>query len=176
MPDEIMMKLIGTEVELMGDSDWLLDGFPRTLGQAKMLDQSLKHAGRPLNMVVNLDVPESIILKRIMDRWTHLPSGRIYNLSYNPPKVEGKDDITGEPLSKRADDNPEVFAKRLESFHAQTGPMLDYFRNKSPAPPAAPDQALYVNLAGSTSDEIWPKLSEVVESRYPNLVPSIVAQ
>lgn len=62
--------------------------------------------GTPLSLVVNLDVPDSVILSRISDRWVHLPSGRVYNLSYNPPKVAGHDDETGEPLTKRPDDNP----------------------------------------------------------------------
>lgn len=105
MPDEIMMTLIGTEVAALSTS-WLLDGFPRTLGQAQMLDKQLdEKQHKPLQLVVNLDVPEDVILERILQRWTHPASGRIYNLSFNPPKVAGKDDVTGEPLVQRDDDN-----------------------------------------------------------------------
>jgi adenylate kinase len=109
---------------------WVLDGFPRTVGQGKLLDAHLRSVslytyselffsyqrtivglvfrkqGSPLNLVVNLDVPDEIILARISDRWVHLPSGRVYNLSYNRPRVDGIDDETGEPLTKRPDDNP----------------------------------------------------------------------
>jgi adenylate kinase family enzyme len=69
-------------------------------------DVSLRKKGLPLNLVVNLDVPDEVILARISDRWVHLPSGRVYNLSYNRPRVDGLDDETGEPLTKRPDDNP----------------------------------------------------------------------
>ena len=119
----------------------------------------------------------------VPERWTHLPSGRVYNLSYNPPKVEGKDDITGEPLSKREDDNVETFGKRLKSFHAQTAPMLEHYRTKSRSildidcrTETNPDKALesgkqelFVNLRGDTSNQIWPHLLSIVRSRFPTL-------
>jgi nucleoside-triphosphate--adenylate kinase len=69
--------------------------------------------GTPLSLVVNLDVPDEVILSRISDRWVHLPSGRVYNMSYNRPKVDGLDDVTGEPLTKRPDDNPVGFLIRV---------------------------------------------------------------
>ena len=181
MPDSVMMDLIGSEVQALGSSDWLLDGFPRTLGQAQMLDSMLQDQNKPLRLVVNLDVPENVILDRILQRWTHLPSGRVYNLSYNPPKVEGKDDVTGEPLSKREDDNVETFGKRLKSFHAQTEPMLQHYRHKSGSildidcrnesntDKAESSDHLFVNLRGDTSNQIWPHLLKVVQSRFPNL-------
>lgn len=123
MPDEIMMSLIGSEVAALSTS-WLLDGFPRTLGQAQMLDDQLDNKQqKPLKLVVNLDVPEDVILDRILQRWTHPASGRIYNLSFNPPKVAGKDDVTGEPLVQRDDDNavssPHRDTRRLSVFTEQ---------------------------------------------------------
>lgn len=184
MPDSVMMDLIGSEVSSLDSKDWLLDGFPRTLGQAKMLDTTLEKEGKPLKLVVNLDVPEEVILDRILQRWTHLPSGRVYNLSYNPPKVQGKDDVTGEPLSKREDDNVETFGKRLKSFHAQTEPMLQHYRSKSNSiididcrTTTDPTQALssskgnelFVNLRGDESNQIWPYLYHIVQSRFPSL-------
>lgn len=72
----------------------------------KILTAALRNQGTPLSLVVNLDVADGVILSRISDRWVHLPSGRVYNMSYNRPKVEGFDDETGEPLTKRPDDNP----------------------------------------------------------------------
>jgi hypothetical protein len=102
----MVAELITEELNKVYNASWLLDGFPRTIGQANMLDDKLDHAKQTLNMVVNLDVPESVILQRVMDRWIHVPSGRVYSLSYNPPLEEGKDDVTGEPLTRRPDDDP----------------------------------------------------------------------
>ncbi len=140
----------------------------------------------PLTLVVNLDVPDDVILSRISDRWVHLPSGRIYNLSYNPPRVPGHDDITGEPLTKRPDDNPEIFARRLSQFYSATAPLLEYYANlasKTPSPPrnpnlhphqlsfpqSGPPSLKMRTLAGSTSDEIWPQLDGVIRGGFPAL-------
>ncbi|KAJ9480346.1 GTP:AMP phosphotransferase, mitochondrial [Pseudozyma hubeiensis] len=184
MPDDIMMSLIGSSITSLSSSDWLLDGFPRTLGQAQMLDAMLSSKSSDLQLVVNLDVPEEIILDRILNRWTHLPSGRVYNLTYNPPKTPGKDDITGEPLSKREDDNVETFANRLKSFHKQTEPMLQHYREKSGSildidcrvetdPQSVEEKGeLFVNLRGDTSNQIWPHLLKIVKGRFPHLKPS----
>jgi nucleoside-triphosphate--adenylate kinase len=110
---------------------------------------------------VNLDVPDSVILSRIADRWVHLPSGRVYNSSYNAPKTPGRDDATGELLVQRPDDTPEVFARRLQQFYAATSPLLAYYAQR----PAAP----LVALAGSSSDEIWPHLDAAVRRVCPTL-------
>lgn len=86
-----------------------------------------------------------------IDRWIHIPSGRVYNLSYNPPRVPGLDDVTGEPLSKRPDDTPEVFKVRLEQHHAMAEPLLEHYHD------------VVVNVKGNTSDEIYPLIeSEIV--------------
>lgn len=77
MPDKTMMALVGQKVNEMGDSDWILDGFPRTWGQAQLLNDALHRQQRPLSLIVNLRVPEEIILQRILERWTHIPSGRV---------------------------------------------------------------------------------------------------
>lgn len=106
MPDEIMMKMIsGKVIDLGSQSSWLLDGFPRTRGQAVMFDDALRERGQALNLVLHLDVPNDVVMSRILDRWIHEPSGRTYNMRFNPPKKEGKDDVTGEPLIKRSDDD-----------------------------------------------------------------------
>ncbi|KAI1316520.1 hypothetical protein EDD11_009859 [Mortierella claussenii] len=105
--DEVIVKLIDAELNKIGaHQGWLLDGFPRTMTQAKTLDKTLQQVNQPLNLVIHLDVPEEVILQRIMDRWVHIPSGRVYNMTYNPPKQAGIDDVTGEPLERRPDDNP----------------------------------------------------------------------
>jgi len=158
LSDDIMIRIIAAKLDTLRDKPWILDGFPRTLGQGELLDSHLRNSGKPLSLIVNLEVPDEVILGRISDRWVHLPSGRVYNLSYNQPKVEGRDDITGEPLTKRPDDNPEIFARRLKKFYESTSPLISYFSSR-----ASPSTKL-VTLTGKTSDEIWPKLEEVVST------------
>lgn len=115
VPDTTMVRLITKQLHEMDWLDkkaaWLLDGFPRTSNQAVALDNTLHTNNSNINMVVELDVDQKVILERIEARWVHVPSGRVYNLDYNPPRVPFKDDITGEPLSKREDDTAEVFQK-----------------------------------------------------------------
>ncbi|KAI0333638.1 ADK-domain-containing protein [Cubamyces sp. BRFM 1775] len=164
LPDDVMLKVVTSKLDALQNRHWILDGFPRTLGQGKLLDAHLHTKGTPLSLIVNLDVPDDVILGRISDRWVHLPSGRVYNLSYNPPKVPGHDDETGEPLTKRPDDNPEIFARRLEQFYASTSPLLAYYSAQAAGSAAA---TRLVTLAGSTSDEIWPQLENVLRTHFP---------
>ncbi|KAI0670347.1 adenylate kinase [Trametes maxima] len=166
LPDDVMLKVVTSKLDLLQNRHWILDGFPRTLGQGQLLDQHLTTKGTPLSLIVNLDVPDDVILGRISDRWVHLPSGRVYNLSYNPPKVAGHDDETGEPLTKRPDDNPEIFARRLEQFYASTSPLLAYYGAQAAGLAAT---TRLVTLSGSTSDEIWPQLEGVVRSNFPGV-------
>ena len=95
VPDHMIVKLMLQELHSLSDSSWLLDGFPRTAPQAQSLS---KHHN--INAVINLNVPHDTIISRMKDRWVHLASGRVYNLSYNPPKVAGRDDLTGSPLEQ----------------------------------------------------------------------------
>ncbi|TFK42534.1 adenylate kinase-domain-containing protein [Crucibulum laeve] len=184
LPDELMLKVLTSKLDGLRDKHWILDGFPRTLGQGELLDAHLKKQNTPLTLVVNLEVPDEVILSRISDRWVHLPSGRVYNMSYNRPKVEGFDDQTGEPLTRRPDDNPEIFARRLNSFYASTSPLLNYYTRAatSPSIPARsphqhphqlsfhrPAKLKLASISGTTSDEIWPKLDLVVKSTFPGL-------
>ncbi|RPD66170.1 adenylate kinase [Lentinus tigrinus ALCF2SS1-7] len=165
LPDDIMLKVVTSKLDMLHNKHWLLDGFPRTLGQGEMLDGHLSRQGTPMSLVINLDVPDDVILGRISDRWVHLPSGRVYNLSYNPPKVAGHDDETGEPLTKRPDDNPEIFARRLEQFYASTSPLVAYYSAK-----AANDRSMKLaTLSGRTSDEIWPQLEGVIQAHFPSV-------
>ncbi|KAI0647086.1 adenylate kinase-domain-containing protein [Trametes meyenii] len=166
LPDDVMLKVVTSKLDLLQNRHWILDGFPRTLGQGQLLDRHLTTKATPLSLVVNLDVPDDVILGRISDRWVHLPSGRVYNLSYNPPKVAGHDDETGEPLTKRPDDNPETFARRLEQFYASTSPLLAYYGAQAAGSAAT---ARLVTLSGSTSDEIWPQLEDVLRSHFPGV-------
>ncbi|KAI5450550.1 Adenylate kinase 2 [Naganishia albida] len=155
--DELMLEIIQTELDKLHGESWILDGFPRTLRQAGLLDSALNEQGRPLNMIIHLAVPDAVIMKRISARWVHLPSGRVYNTQFksSAPKVPGLDDETGEPLTRRPDDRPETFQRRLEAFYESTSPLLDYFADKHP-------ESLH-ELAGATSDEIWPQLEALID-------------
>lgn len=109
---------------------FILDGFPRTVPQAQMLDALLSESGASIDRVVNLSIDDSILLKRVEGRLIHPASGRTYNIYFSPPKVEGKDDVTGEPLIKRPDDNAAKLKTRLDEFHSKTTPVLNYYRTK----------------------------------------------
>ncbi|MBS0592513.1 MAG: adenylate kinase [Proteobacteria bacterium] len=102
---------------------FLFDGFPRTIPQA----EAMKAAGVKLDAVLEIDVPDDAIIERMSGRRAHLPSGRTYHVKYNPPKVAGKDDVTGEDLVQRDDDREETVRKRLQVYQAQTRPLVDYY-------------------------------------------------
>jgi adenylate kinase len=140
-------------------ASFILDGFPRTATQAIQLNDIV-----PINMVVSINTPSEIIIDRICNRWVHAPSGRVYNTTFNAPKVEGKDDITGEPLTRRADDDPEVWKQRLQSFRENTEPLLEHY-----------DKAgLLWTVNGNSSDEITPQIFSEFGKRFGVPVPEVV--
>jgi adenylate kinase len=102
---------------------FLFDGFPRTIPQA----EAMKSAGVSLDVVLEIDVPEDAIIERMSGRRAHLPSGRTYHLKFNPPKVPGKDDVTGEDLVQRADDAEDTVRNRLQVYQSQTRPLVEYY-------------------------------------------------
>ncbi len=102
----------------------LFDGFPRTIAQA----EALKNTGIEIDYVLEIDVPDAAILERMSGRRVHLPSGRSYHVKFNPPKVEGKDDVTGEPLIQREDDKEETVKKRLDVYHQQTEALVSFYQ------------------------------------------------
>ncbi len=126
VPDAV---IIGMVQERLKEADcqngYLFDGFPRTIPQA----EAMKAAGVALDFVVEVDVPDSSIIERLAGRRVHLPSGRTYHVKFNPPKVVGKDDVTGEDLVQRDDDKEETVKKRLEVYHSQTKPLVDFYGN-----------------------------------------------
>ena len=128
---------------------FLFDGFPRTIPQA----DAMKAAGVALDYVVEIDVPFDAIVERMSGRRSHPASGRTYHVKFNPPKVEGKDDVTGEPLIQRDDDKEETVKKRLEVYSAQTRPLVDYYSNWAKADPAAAPKYRAISGTGSV-DEI----------------------
>jgi len=125
VPDEVIIGLVKERIkEPDCQKGFLFDGFPRTIPQA----DAMKAAGVQIDAVVDVDVPDGEIIKRMSGRRVHLASGRTYHVTFNPPKVAGKDDVTGEPLIQRDDDREETVRKRLEVYHQQTEPLIGYYK------------------------------------------------
>ena len=126
VPDAV---IIGMVKERLKEDDckngYLFDGFPRTIPQA----EAMKEAGVPLGIVLEIDVPDQDIIDRMAGRRVHLASGRTYHVTYNPPKVAGKDDVTGEDLIQRDDDKEETVRHRLDIYHSQTKPLVTFYSN-----------------------------------------------
>jgi len=122
--DETIIQLIEERIKEDDCANgFLFDGFPRTIPQA----EALKNQGIDIDAVVEIDVDDEEIVSRLSGRRVHEASGRIYHVKYNPPATEGKDDVTGEPLVQRADDTEETVRKRLDIYHSQTAPLVEYY-------------------------------------------------
>ncbi len=143
VPDEVIIGLVKERIQEPDCANgFLFDGFPRTIPQA----DAMKEANVPIDAVVDIEVPDEEIIKRMSGRRAHLPSGRTYHIIFNPPKEEGKDDVTGEPLVQRDDDKEETVRKRLEVYHDQTEPLVDYYKKwEASGEPAAPK---YIRIEG----------------------------
>ena len=125
LPDVCRRETILTEVRV---HRFILDGFPRTVTQAEKLDEMLTSKSRPLKHAIELEIDDSLLVARITGRLIHPASGRSYHKIFNPPKKEMTDDVSGEPLIQRSDDNEEALKKRLVTYHEQTAPVCDYYR------------------------------------------------
>ena len=124
VPDRVVIELVRQRVkEPDCASGFIVDGFPRTIPQA----EALRDAGIDIDNVVEIAVGDDEILRRMSGRRVHLASGRTYHLTFNPPKVPGKDDVTGEDLVQRADDNEETVKRRIANYHTQTQPLIAFY-------------------------------------------------
>lgn len=130
--DEIMIGMIKDQLETNRSCQkgFILDGFPRTTPQAEKLDQMLAERKQKLDHVIELQIPDELLISRITGRLVHPASGRSYHREFNPPKKDMTDDITGEPLVQRSDDNEATLTKRLGSYHKMTTPVTDYYKHK----------------------------------------------
>ncbi len=123
--DDIIIALVKERLEAADcATGYLFDGFPRTIPQA----DAMKDAAVPIEFVLEIDVPDAAIVERMSGRRVHAGSGRSYHVKFNPPKMAGRDDITGEALIQREDDREETVKKRLAVYHAQTKPLVAYYR------------------------------------------------
>jgi adenylate kinase len=147
--DELIINLVKDRIAQPDCAQgFLFDGFPRTIPQA----EAMKAAGVKLDYVLEIDVPFEAIVERMSGRRSHPASGRTYHVKFNPPKVEGKDDVTGEPLVQRDDDKEETVNKRLEVYSAQTRPLVDYYSNWAKQDPAAAPKYRAISGTGSVED------------------------
>ena len=147
--DEIILGLIDERLKQDDCAKgYLFDGFPRTLAQA----DALKDKGITIDAVVEIDVDDNEIIKRMSGRRAHLASGRTYHVVFNPPKEEGKDDITGEPLVQRDDDKEDTVRARLGVYHDQTEPLIDYYTRWSASGEAGAPAYIKINGIGKVEE------------------------
>ena len=131
VPDTVIINMMKKRlIETNCNNGYILDGFPRTLSQAEGLDLLLNNLNQSLDHVIVINVDDQIIIKRIGGRRVHLGSGRTYHTIFNPPKTQNKDDITGEDLIIRLDDQEDTVKKRLKVYHSQTKPLINYYNTK----------------------------------------------
>ena len=145
VPDDLIIRMVKVRIsEPDCKNGFLLDGFPRTLAQA----EALASAGVALDAVIEIDVPFEVIVERMAGRRVHPASGRTYHLVYNPPKVDGQDDETGEALIQRDDDKAETVKKRLDVYAAQTQPLVDFYKAE-----AVKGSVKYIRVDGTDNIE-----------------------
>lgn len=155
VPDEVT---IGMLLSRIAEEDcregYVLDGFPRTIAQAESLKASLEEKGQKIDYAINIDVPDSAIVERMSGRRSCPKCGASFHVKFNPPKAEGKCDLCGEALIQRDDDRPETVAKRLEVYHEQIKPLVDYYDR---------ERILKTVDGTKTTDEVFAAIAEVLK-------------
>ncbi|XP_074762136.1 adenylate kinase 4, mitochondrial isoform X4 [Athene noctua] len=130
-------------------------GFPRTLGQAEALDRICE-----LDLVISLNIPFETLKDRLSARWVHPGSGRVYNMDFNPPQIQGVDDLTGEPLVQREDDKPEAVAARLRKYKDAAKPVIELYKSRG----------ILHSFSGTETNKIWPYVYTLLSSKIPPIV------
>ncbi len=153
VPDDVMIEMIESEVAKR--DAFVLDGFPRTVRQGQVLDELLGRLQKPLSAVVFLEAGRDALLPRLAARWSNPRTGRVYNMTSNPPKIDKIDDEDGGPLVQRPDDRPEVVEQRLSTYAAETAPLVDYYK----------ERGLLVGIDGLCSiDEVTAAIAQALGS------------
>uniref|UniRef100_A0A8B9MZ51 Adenylate kinase 4, mitochondrial n=5 Tax=Neoaves TaxID=3078114 RepID=A0A8B9MZ51_9AVES len=155
VPDHVITRVMMSELEKRRDQPWLLDGFPRTLGQAEALDRICE-----LDLVISLNIPFETLKDRLSARWVHPASGRVYNMDFNPPHVQGIDDLTGEPLVQREDDKPEAVAARLRKYKDAAKPVIELYKSRG----------ILHSFSGTETNKIWPYVYTLLSSKIPPIL------
>jgi adenylate kinase len=164
VPDPLVIQLVKERVKQPDAAKgFIIDGFPRNLAQA----EALRQAGVDVDYVIDFQVPDDEILRRMSGRRVHPGSGRSYHVDFNPPKVAGHDDITGEPLVQRADDNEATVKKRIETYHEQTAPLVKYYLDLAGSGEAGAPRYIAINGQGPL-EEIREKIFKALESKADN--------
>ncbi|PNP41316.1 adenylate kinase 1 [Trichoderma gamsii] len=156
--DDIVIGMIKEELENNKECQggFILDGFPRTVPQAEGLDAMLNERGQTLQHAVELQIDDALLVARITGRLIHPASGRSYHTTFNPPKQAMKDDVTGEPLIQRSDDNAEALKKRLVTYHQQTSPVVGYYQKNG----------IWKGLdASQQPGEVWKNMLDILEGK-----------
>ena len=160
VPDEVIIGLVQERIKQPDCANgFLFDGFPRTIPQA----EAMKNAAVNLDYVIEIDVDDAEIVKRLSGRRVHPASGRTYHVVFNPPKKAGIDDATGEPLVQRDDDKEATIRKRLDVYHSQTSQLVDYYSKWADS--GAPGAPKYARIAGTGSlEQIRDRIFEALQS------------
>ena len=160
VPDHLVTELVKERIQAADCAKgFIMDGFPRTLPQA----EALRHAGIDINFVIEIEVGDGEILRRMSGRRVHPASGRSYHIEFHPPRVPGKDDLTGEPLIQRDDDNEETVMKRIATYHSQTKPLINYYLSWAASGDLRAPH--YINIYGrGTVEHIRDKMFAAIES------------
>ncbi|CAL8270454.1 unnamed protein product [Arctogadus glacialis] len=168
VPDHLMSRLMLPRLEQLTGHSWLLDGFPRTIAQAKALNDICQ-----MDLVISLNIPFETLRERVSDRWIHPASGRVYNMGFNPPQVQGRDDVTGEPLIQHADDRPEALQARLRHYKDVAKPVMNLYKKSvllsnaeaASKPLGSLSQGILYQFSGTDTDRIWPYISSLLSTK-----------
>ncbi|KAG7130051.1 Adenylate kinase like protein [Verticillium longisporum] len=167
--DEIVIGMIQEELDNNKEckGGFILDGFPRTVVQAQRLDQMLAERKKNLQHAVELQIDDSLLVARITGRLVHPASGRSYHSTFNPPKEHMKDDITGEPLIQRSDDNAEALKKRLTTYHQQTAPVVGYYQKTG----------IWKGIdASQQPSQVWKNMLTIFDAQRKPSAPGIISR